>query len=851
MHSSCPRFLVLFLGVASVLSLTSPAQSPSASRSGNTLEAVTSSQLLRDGIEIHSGPASLHITALRDGVIRVRVSADGRMPEDASWAVLPGPLSKSVDVQPIQDADSVGFRTAVLDVRVERNPLRLVVRDLAGKIICADAPGQPTEFSRGGFTVAKEMPEGVHFYGLGDKTGTFDRRNQAYALWNRDFGISEAGDLLYKSIPFFLATNSDRSYGLLLDNTWRTWFDFGKRERNAYSFGAEGGPLNYYLIYGPTPKEVVESYIYLTGTPPLPPLWSLGFQQSRYTYTPESRLREVANRLRADKIPSDALYLDIQYQYRNRPFTVDPAAFPNFRGFVSDLRKQHFNLVLITDLHIAHLPNQGYLPYDTGHAGDHFVKNADGSEFVGVVWPGPAVFPDFTRAPSREWWGGLYTQFVEDGVAGFWNDMNEPSVFDGPVFTMPLDNVHRIEEPGFATRTATHAEVHNIFGMANERATYEGLLKLRPDERPFVLTRATFAGGQRYGFTWTGDNSSTWSQLRLGTQMILNLGLSGISFVGDDVGGFGLSPPADLLTRWFEIGAFHPLFRDHTSIGTLPQEAWAHGPEQEAIRRRYVETRYRLLPYIYTLAEEASRNGLPLARPLFLEFPGEFEGSDTEFLLGPDLLVAPAPFGETLDDYAVSYPGNGDWYDFWTGQKMPHPPTAPNIVQVSNAFAKGESEANFPQPVKIHPTLGTLPVYVRGGSILPMQPLIQSTDETPVGPLELRVYPGQQCSGSIYLDDGHTFRYQQGEFLRQEFKCSADGNSLRVNFGAREGKYVPWWKTFEIVVFDWPSKHADARLSNSTSPLKTSYDPPSHALHILVPDTGGEAELSIAGRQAN
>ena len=235
--------------------------------------------------------------------------------------------------------------------------------------------------------------------------------------------------------------------------------------------------------------------------------------------------------------------------------------------------------------------------------------------------------------------------------------MNEPAVFDGPGFTMPLDNVHRIEEPGFATRTATHAEIHNIFGMENERATYEGLLKLRPDERPFVLTRATYAGGQRYGFTWTGDNSSTWNQLRLGTQMVLNLGLSGISFVGDDVGGFGGSPPPDLLTRWIEVGAFKPLYRDHTTIGSLPQEVWVHGPEQEAIRRRYIETRYRLLPYIYTLAEEASRTGLPLVRPIFLEFPEimapalpKFGALDTEFLLGPDLLVAPQPSGESLDD---------------------------------------------------------------------------------------------------------------------------------------------------------------------------------------------------------
>jgi alpha-glucosidase len=818
------------------------AQSSTAGLPRVALEAVTDAQPLHNGIQIQAGPAQLRITALRDDILRIRISSGASFAEDASWAVLPGPRTKTVEVQPTQDADSVGFRTASIDVRIERNPLRLVVRDLAGNVICADALGRPTEFKAGGFSVYKEMSDDEHFFGLGDKAGSFDRREQAYSLWNTDVGPQESTDPLYKSIPFFLGIRGGRSYGLFLDNTWRTWFDFGKQARDAYSFGAEGGPLDYYLIYGPAPKQVLAAYAYLTGTPPLPPLWALGFQQSRYSYTPESQIREVASRFRKDKIPGDVVYLDIDYQYKNRPFTVDPVTFPNFPGLVADLRKEHFHLVTITDLHIAHVADEKYMPYDTGHAGDHFVKNPDGSEFVGVVWPGPAVFPDFTRAQTREWWGGLYRQFVAEGVAGFWNDMNEPSVFDGPGKTMPLNTVHRIQEPGFTTRTATHAEIHNVLGMENERATYEGLLKLRPDERPFVFTRATYAGGQRYGFTWTGDNSSTWNHLRLGTQMLLNLGLSGISFVGDDIGGFNGSPPPDLLTRWIEIGAFNPLFRDHTTKGSMPQEVWVHGPKQEAIRRRYIETRYRLLPYIYTLAEEASRTAMPLVRPVFLEFPEIFAPSsagfdhlDTEFMLGPDLLITPAPFAEMVEDYTVSYP-SGEWYDFWTGQKMPASPTAPPIAEI----AKAGAEAKFPEPAKIHPVLDTLPVYVRGGSILPLQPLIQSTDETPNGPLELRVYPGARCNGSLYLDDGHTFRYKQGEFLRQAFTCQLDGSAVTVKFGEREGTYAPWWKTIEIVIYDWPTALAHAKLSGSASPLKTTYDASAHALHIVIPDSAGK-----------
>jgi alpha-glucosidase len=332
--------------------------------------------------------------------------------------------------------------------------------------------------------------------------------------------------------------------------------------------------------------------------------------------------------------------------------------------------------------------------------------------------------------------------------------------------------------------------------------------------------------------------------------MVLNLGMSGIPFVGADVGGFNGSPSSELLTRWVELAAFSPFYRDHSEKGSLPHELWVNGPEQETIRRRYVETRYRLLPYIYSLADEASRTGLPLMRPVFLEFPEIFAPSapgfehwDTAFLLGPSLLVAPQPFGETMDDYVVSFP-KGAWFDFWTGQKMPASSAAPPIAEVVTA----KPGTKFPALFTVHPKLDTMPVYVRGGSVLPMQPLIQNTEETPVGPLELRVYPGSDCKGTIYLDDGHTFAYQHGQFLRQDFTCDADAKSVRLHFHARQGSYSPWWKFVEVVVYDWPSARAEAKVSGSTYPLKATYDPKQHALHVTLNDQAGEAELSIRGR---
>ena len=679
MRSSCKFIVFYFCAVISLDSMQ--AQTRTASQPAITMEAVTSSQPRRDGIDVKAGPASLRITALRDDIIRVRIALGSKFPEDASWAVLPGPRGKSVAVQATQDAASVGFRTAALDVRVERTPLRLVVRDLAGNIISADAVGRPTQFQLGGFSVHKTMPGDEHYFGLGDKAGTFDRRNQAYTLWNTDIGTQESIDPIYKSIPFFLGIGGGRSYGLFLDNTWRTWFDFGKQARDAYSFGAEGGPLDYYLIYGANPKQVVEGYAYLTGTHPLPPLWSLGFQQSRYSYTPESQIREIADRMRADKIPSDVLYLDIDYQDRNRPFTVDAQTFPNFPGLVSDLRKQNFHLVLITDLHVARIANQGYAPYDSGEAGNHFVKKADGSEFVGIVWPGPAVFPDFTRAKTRDWWGGLYKEFAQDGVAGFWNDMNEPAVFDGPGKTMPLDNIHRIEEPGFATRNATHAEIHNIVGLENARATYDGLLKLRPDERPFVLTRATFAGGQRYGFTWTGDNSATWNHLRLATQQLLNLGTQRNLFRRRRyrrIQRFAAARPA------------HPLDRDRSLQSPLPRphhqglaDAGSLGPRPGAGSDSPPLHRDSLPPdalHLHVSPKSPRAPGCPWCAPFFSssrKFSRRLQTgsaiSTRSSCWDPACWSLRSHFAETLDNYVVSFP-KGDWYDFWTGLKAADSP---------------------------------------------------------------------------------------------------------------------------------------------------------------------------------
>jgi alpha-glucosidase len=745
------------------------------------LGPIKSVEPARSGAMLHAGALVLELTAVSPTAFRVRYSPTGKFSTHASFAVIATP--EDVKVERHDTRQQVILSTGQLSAAVDRTTGMLTFLDPSGEIISQDKPGFPVEYHGQNFRVYKSLPIDEHIFGLGDKAAPLDIRGQAFTNWNTDaVGWIHGSDPLYKSIPFFLTLRKGKSYGIFLDNTYRTSFDFGKQADDMYSFGSVGGELDYYFFYGPHPKSVVSQYTALTGHTPLPPRYTLGYQQSRYSYYPESRVYEVAKELRDRHIPADVLYLDIDYLDGYRAFDINRKYFPHFEQMISDLAKQNFKFVVISDLHLS--AKKGYKPYDEGLAADAFVKNPDGSVYVGPVWPGPSVFPDFTIGRVRDWYGTLYKDFVNMGVRGFWNDMNEPAVFRYPEKTMPLDTVHRVDEAD-GERKTDHREIHNVVGMEQVRATYDGLKKLAPDLRPFVLTRAAFAGTQRYSATWTGDNQATWEHYRIQLPTLLSMGISGYAFVGDDIGGFGNSPPADLVTRWFEVGTFTPLFRDHSSNDTMPKEPWVHGPVHEAIRRHYIEERYRLLPYLYTAFEENSRDGIPVMRPLFLEYPtlgdpkqerGDFVGNDSEFLFGRDILVAPFP-GETLNPMDVLLPP-GDWFDYWTGKKV-----------------------QGPHQFKLQPALDELPVFVRAGAIIPEQPLVQSTAEVPQGPLELRIYPGPDCKGSLYWDQGENFDYLKGHFYRQSFTCESSAQGVTVSLSAVEGDYEPWWKSVKVVVY--------------------------------------------------
>jgi alpha-glucosidase len=755
------RLLAVF-----ALAASAPLQSRAATLPASDIEH------LPNGVEARNAAILMQVTALTDSIIRVRIARGSQFPEDASWAVPARVRRQSVPVVAIPD----GFRTKALIVHLDAATLQLSITDLARQVISADA-GVPIRFEGAAFTLRKALPIDEHVFGMGDKTGLLDRRGYTLTDWNTDApGFTPSTDPIYKSIPFFIGASRSRgAYGLFLDNTWRSTFDFGHKDASAIEISAVNGPIDYYLIAGPTIPDVVHRYTDLTGKPPLVPLWSLGYQQSRWSYMSDAEVRALAARFSNERFPLDVIWLDIDYQDRNRPFTVNRATFPNMRKLAADMGADGIRLVPITDLHIAYAPNEGYAPFDSGIAGNDFVHKADGGLYVAPVWPGPSVFPDFTRASTRAWWGSLYQQLIGDGFAGFWNDMNEPAIFDTPTKTMPLDNVHRIESDDFAPRNATHAEIHNVYGMENTRATFEGMKRWRPNLRPFVMTRASFAGGQRYAVTWTGDNSSTWDHLRLSIEQLINLGLSGFAYSGADVGGFTGGPSPALLTRWFEIAAFTPIFRDHSMKAAPRAEPWIDGPEQLAIRKRYVEERYRLLPYIYGLAQQNSRTGDPIMRPLFYDYPDALESqcdSSMSFTLGRDLLIAGPPRPESPAPFDICLPAGG-WYDYWTGV-----PVAQSKITET-------------------PRLEVLPVFVRAGTILPRQPLVQSTMETPRGPLSLDIYPGPDCRGELYFDDGVSVG---GPTLRQTLQCTSAAGGVNLAFGPREGSWHPWWTQIDVTV---------------------------------------------------
>jgi alpha-glucosidase len=729
------------------------------------------------------------VTALSPDVIRVRVMPGGEG-RDHSYAVINRNLGDPGASFSIEDARST-ITTSALRVTITHTPFRVTFATKEGVTLDEDAD-RGISLSGTAIRVAKRLRDEDNVYGLGEKIGPLNKRGwklggYSYTMWNSDtFGYDNSTDPLYVSVPFYMVLRDGSAYGVFLDNTYRSNFDIGHQTEGVLSFGADGGELDYYFINGPEPKKVIERYTALTGRMPLPPLWSLGYHQCRYSYYPDRHVRFIAENFRQRRIPADTLWLDIHYQDAYKPFTWDRKRFPDPAGLIRSLRNDGFRVVTIVDPHPA--KERGYAPYDTGLAGDHFVKNPDGSVYEAPVWPSRAedgdapdwskpsrlksVFPDFSKPAARAWWGGLYKDLVAAGVAGIWNDMNEPAVFETASGTMPLDNRHDNEG-----QPSDHREIHNVYGMLMTQATHEGLLRLRPNERPFILSRASFAGGQRYAALWPGDNVSDWTALRSSIPMLLGMGLSGFPFVGVDIGGFADAPTAELYTRWLQAGVFYPFMRSHTTFGTPDQEPWSYGLQYEAINRRAIELRYRLLPYIYSAMREAAETGVPAMRPLFVDYPkdGNTWGMDDQFLFGSDILVAPVLRAE-VTERGVYLPA-GEWYDYWTGAR----------------YAGGTR-------ISVPVTLASIPIFIRGGAFIFGQPVVQHTGEMAGQPLEVTYYGAGASERWLYEDDGLSLDYRRGVSSRRRFIARRDGGATVIEIGAPEGSYRAAARSIHLTV---------------------------------------------------
>ncbi|MDP9047140.1 MAG: DUF4968 domain-containing protein [Bacteroidota bacterium] len=697
-------------------------------------------------------------------IIRVRLD---RKPlgKDFSYVVV-GKVQKT-RTEVIQTEDNIILTTDSLRAIIYKKPFRVEYYTPDGRLINQDEPGLSTSWAGESVTTYKKLQPNERFVGLGEKTGNLDRAGTGYTNWNSDiFGYSVSQDPLYSSIPFYIGIHHDLNYGIFLDNTYQTDFNFGASNNRFSSFGARGGEMNYYFIYHTHLADIIASYTDITGRMPLPPLWALGYQQNRYSYYPESEVMRIAHTLREKRIPADGITLDIHYMDKYQLFTWNKSRFPNPAAMNAELNKLGFKTTVIVDPGIK--IEKGAVAYESGLKDDVYIKYSDGQPYSGQVWPGWCNFTDFTSVKGRNWWHHQVKFFAESGVSGIWNDMNEISTWGQK---MP-DNVLFDYDGGHAD----HLQAHNVYGMQMARSSYEGAL-LEFKDRPFILSRSGFAGLQRYSALWTGDNRAEDDHMLQGVRLLTSLGLSGVSFTGMDVGGFTGNPSIPLYARWMQIGAFIPYFRNHTNFNTKSAEPWTFGEDALDIARNYINLRYRLLPYLYSTFYQSTQNGLPVMRSLAINYAFDPEIFKTDYQnqykFGDAFMIAPF---ESNKEYGKVYFPEGTWYDLYNG------------VSVT-----GKQE-------KITPlSTSNLPVFIKGGSIIPMQSLIQSTAEQPTDTLFVHIYNGNAKNEFIYYeDDGKSFAYQKGDFYKRVIAFNPEKQT--VTFDAAEGSYKSHFKYVKLIL---------------------------------------------------
>ncbi len=712
----------------------------------------------------------LVVSAINDNVLRFRYAIN-QFTQDFSYAIDPKLKRNCLRFELQEHDEFYTIFTAALICKIEKADGLITIYDMRGNLISEDETGfhwEPNPNQGGNYVYcSKKNHPGECFFGLGDKTSDLNLSGKRLINWGTDtygFGIDQ--DPLYRNIPFYYGLHNGIGYGMFFDNTFRSFFDFGYQDNSLVSFWGEGGEMNYYFIYGPQLINVAEQYAHITGVPEMPPLWALGYHQSKWSYYPELKVKEIANEFRSRNIPCDVIHLDIDYMDGFRCFTWDKERFPEPSRMIADLKAQGFNVVLIVDPGIKIDPE--YAVYKEALEKGYFCLRSDGDLMHGKVWPGDCNFPDFTDPEVRLWWAGLFKEYVEQGVKGFWNDMNEPAVFD--IGTFPDDVRHSYD--GFKV---SHRRAHNVYGMQMARATKEGVSKFMGNERNFVLTRSGYSGMQRYSATWTGDNIASWEHLLLADLQCQRLSISGVSFCGTDIGGFIGQPDGELFVRYIQMAIFHPFFRGHSSSDQGDKEPWVYGSTYEGYIRKAIELRYQLLPYIYTTFYQHVSAGTPMIRPLsfYDQFDSKTLSHQEEFVFGDNLLACPIKSSNSVG--RTMYFPDGMWYNYYTGEHF-----------------KGGKEKWVDAP------MDHSPIFVKAGAVLPHYPVQQYANEKVIDTITLHVYHGKNRHGGLlYEDDGKTDWYKDGDFCLRTFCVLGNRKEYRL-LQYRKGPYDSPCKEFTL-----------------------------------------------------
>ncbi|GAL65416.1 glycoside hydrolase family 31 protein [Jejuia pallidilutea] len=740
----------------------------------------------------------LEVTVRRDSILRFRYTTTGIFENDFSYAITKYASRGYNHLEVTEDDDNYIITTAKLICNVSKTDLRTSIFDAKDKtLICEDELGfhweESYEFGGDVVKMSKTAQSGESYYGLGDKPVDNNLKGKRFENWVTDsYAYGRETDPIYKAIPFYTALHHKKAYGIFFDNTFRSFFDFCAERRNITSFWAHGGEMNYYFIYGPDMSEVVANYTDLTGKPhEMPALWTLGYHQCKWSYYPESNVKEITAKFRELQIPCDAIYLDIDYMEGFRCFTWSKEHFPDPKRMVKELADDGFKTIVIIDPGIK--IDMDYSVFKEGLDKDYFCKRADGPYMKGKVWPGECYFPDFTNPEVRDWWSNLFKELVEDiGVKGVWNDMNEPAVMDVPGKTFPNDVRH-----DYDGNQCSHRKAHNVYGMQMARATYQGLKKFSYPKRPFVITRAAYSGTQRYTSSWTGDNVATWDHLNIANLQAQRMAMSGFSFVGSDIGGFAEQPNGELYARWIQLGIFHPFCRTHSSGDHGDQEPWAFGETITNVVRKFIELRYQLLPYLYTAFWRYAEEGIPILKSLVLydqQDPQTYYRND-EFVFGEKILVCPVN-GPNQKGRRMYIP-RGKWYNFWTDELV-----------------------TGGQELWVDADLDSMPIFVKEGAIIPKYPVQQYVGEKTIDELLLDVYYTEGKEESmVYEDATDGYDYIKGRYSLRSFKLSGKKKELIIQ-QHKTGKFITTYKTFKLNLHGLPFKITKVQVDNVDIPLK-------------------------------